>query len=129
MWYEAALPPGKLRIDVGPAKEGNGYIFSDGNITIVKGNKVVATRHDVNMLLVLGFDVYRQDPAATIKIVKDQGYDLTKLREDVWEGKPAYVVGNTVTHDVALRYGRSYGRSYVITTQRRLLHDAVCHIT
>lgn len=93
IWYEAALPPGKLRIDVGPAKEGNGYIFSDGNITIVKGNKVVATRHDVNMLLVLGFDVYRQDPAATIKIVKDQGYDLTKLREDVWEGKPVYVVG------------------------------------
>ena len=93
MWYEAALLPGKLRIDIGPAVKGNGYIFSDGNITIVKENKVAATRHDVNMLLVLGFDVYRQDPVATIKIVKDEGYDLSKLRDDVWEGKPVYVVG------------------------------------
>jgi outer membrane lipoprotein-sorting protein len=93
MWYEAALPPGKLRIDVGPAKDGNGYVMVDGTVTIVKDNKVAGSRPYVNMLLVLGFDVYRQDPAATIKIVKDQGYDLSKLREDVWEGKPVYVVG------------------------------------
>jgi outer membrane lipoprotein-sorting protein len=93
MWYEAALPPGKLRIDVGPAKDGNGYVMVDGTVTIVKDNKVAGSRPHVNMLLVLGFDVYRQDPAATIKIVKDQGYDLSKLREDVWEGKPVYVVG------------------------------------
>src|SRR5581483_1900495 len=61
-WYEAASVPGKLRIDIGPAANGNGYIFSDGNITIVKNNKIQGTRHDVNMLLVLGFDVYRQAP-------------------------------------------------------------------
>jgi outer membrane lipoprotein-sorting protein len=92
-WYEAASVPGKLRIDIGPKANGNGYIFSDGNITIVKANKVTDTRHDVNMLLVLGFDVYRQDPAITAKVAKDEGYDLTKLHEDTWEGKPAYVVG------------------------------------
>ena len=38
-WYEAASVPGKLRIDIGPAANGNGYIFSDGNITIIKDNK------------------------------------------------------------------------------------------
>ena len=92
-WYEAASLPGKLRIDIGPASDGKGYIFSDGNVTVVKDNKVVDTRKDINMLLVLGFDVYRQSPETTIKIVGDEGYDLSKLREDVWEGKPAYVVG------------------------------------
>jgi len=92
-WYEAALLPGKLRIDIGPASDGKGYLFVDGTLTIIKENKVVSTKKDMNMLLVLGFDVYRQDPAATIGVVKSEGYDLSKLREDVWDGKPAYVVG------------------------------------
>jgi len=92
-WYEAASLPGKLRIDIGPASDGKGYIFSDGNLTVIKDNKVVATRKDINMLLVLGFDVYRQNPEATIKVARSEGYDLSKLREDMWEGKAAYVVG------------------------------------
>jgi len=92
-WYEAALLPGKLRIDIGPAGDGKGYIFSDGKITIIKDNKVIRTEKSVNMLLVLGFDVYRQDPEGTIKVVREEEYDLSKLREDAWDGKPAYVVG------------------------------------
>ena len=92
-WYEAASVPGKLRIDIGPPADGKGYVLVDGDVSIIKDNKVVGTRHSVNMLLVLGFDVYRQDPAKTIEVVKGEGYDLSKLREDTWEGKPAYVVG------------------------------------
>lgn len=92
-WYEAASIPGKLRIDIGPAANGNGYIFSDGNLTIIKDNKVQSTRHDMNMLLVLGFDVYRQDPEITATVAKGEGYDLSKLHEEMWEGKPAFVVG------------------------------------
>jgi hypothetical protein len=45
------------------------------------------------MLFVLGFDVYRQDPEATINVVRNEGYDLSKLREDLWDGKPVYVMG------------------------------------
>jgi len=92
-WYEAALLPGKLRIDVGPASDGNGYVLVDGTVTIVKDNKIAGTRPLVNMLLVLGFDVYAQSPETTIKVVQGEGYDLSKLREDTWEGHPAYVVG------------------------------------
>ncbi len=92
-WYEAASLPGKLRIDIGPPANGNGYVLVDGDVSIVKDNKVVGTRHSVNMLLVLGFDVYRQTPEATIKVVKGEGYDLSKIHDDVWEGQPAYVVG------------------------------------
>ena len=92
-WYEALMMPGKLRIDVGEPEKNNGYVLVDGNVTIVKDGKVAATRHSVNMLLVLGFDVYAQDPAKTTEVVKGEGYDLAKLHEDTWEGKPAYVVG------------------------------------
>ena len=92
-WYEAALLPGKLRIDIGPPASGNGYIVVGGTVTILKDGKIAGTRRLVNMLLVLGFDVYRQDPENTIKIVKGEGYDLSKLHEDLWEGHPAYVVG------------------------------------
>ena len=92
-WYEAALLPGKLRIDIGPASDGKGYIFSNGNFSVIKDNKLVETHKSINMLLVLGFDVYRQDTEATINVVKGEGFDLSKLREDSWEAKPAYVVG------------------------------------
>jgi len=92
-WYEAALLPGKLRIDIGPPSGGNGYVLVDGNVTIVKNNKITGARLQVNMLLVLGFDVYTQDPETTIKVVKGEGYDLSKFREDTWEGHAAYVVG------------------------------------
>jgi hypothetical protein len=45
------------------------------------------------MLLVLGFDVYRQSVKRTIEQIAGQGYDLSKFREDTWEGAPVYVVG------------------------------------
>ena len=92
-WYEALSIPAKLRIDIGPPANGNGYVMVDGNVTIVKDHKIAATQPLVNMLLVLGFDVYRQDPDTTAKVIKGEGYDLTKFHEDTWEGKPAYVVG------------------------------------
>src|SRR5215472_15664602 len=66
-WYEAASIPGKLRIDIGAPSEGNGLVLVDGNISIVKKNQVTGTRSSINMLLVLGFDVYRQYPETTIK--------------------------------------------------------------
>src|SRR6202167_4220223 len=92
-WYEAALLPGKLRIDIGPSRDGNGYVLADGKVTILKDGKVTASRPLVNMLLVFGFDVYRQEPQTTIDVVKGQGYNLTKLRDDVWNGHPVYVIG------------------------------------
>jgi hypothetical protein len=45
------------------------------------------------MLLVLGFDVYRQEPKTTIDLAKVQGYDLTQIHEEKWDGHDVYVVG------------------------------------
>lgn len=92
-WHEALAAPGRLRIDVGAPNDGNGYLMVDGTLTIFQGGKESGTRPLVNMLLVLGFDVYRQAPEVTAKIAKAEGYDLTKFHEETWKGQPVYVVG------------------------------------
>jgi hypothetical protein len=92
-WYEALAVPGKLRIDIGKPKDGNGYLFVDGKLTIVKAGEESGVHPQVNMLLVLGFDVYGQAPETTTSVVTSEGYDLKKVHEDTWEGQPVYVVG------------------------------------
>jgi hypothetical protein len=92
-WYEAALLPGRLRIDIGPPNDGKGLVIDNGTMTVFKAGQVTATHPYVNMLLVLGFDVYRQAPETTSNVVKGEGFDLSKIHQDTWEGKPAYVVG------------------------------------
>jgi outer membrane lipoprotein-sorting protein len=92
-WHEALTLPAKLRIDIGPPENNDGYLMVDGTLTILKGGKESGTRSLVNMLLVLGFDVYGQAPEATAKVVTAEGYDLKKVHEETWEGQPVYVVG------------------------------------
>lgn len=92
-WHEAIAVPGKLRIDIGNPSEGNGVLLVDGTATGFKAGKETGSRSLVNMLLVLGFDVYRQPPETTAEVAKSEGYDLTKIHEDTWEGQPVYVVG------------------------------------
>lgn len=92
-WYEAALLPGKLRIDIGPLANGNGAVYGDGKVTVFRDGKVTRSGPQINILLVLGFDVYRQSPEITSGIVKNEGFDLSKLHEDVLDGHAVYVAG------------------------------------
>ena len=92
-WHEALALPGKLRIDIGVPSDGNGYLMDNGTLQTFSDGKESGTRPLVNMLLVLGFDVYRQAPETTMKIAKAEGYDLAKFHEETWEGQPVYVVG------------------------------------
>lgn len=92
-WYEAAMLPGNLRIDIGQLSDGNGAIIANGTLTSFKNGKISGTRPLVHMLLVLGFDVYRQKPQTTIDQVKGHGFDLTKVHDDTWEGQSVYVIG------------------------------------
>ena len=92
-WYEAALLPGKLRIDIGPAADGRAYLLADGSVTVFDKGKEVNSRPLVNMLLVLGFDVYRQAAEKTLQVIAAEKYDVSKFHEDSFEGRPMYVVG------------------------------------
>ena len=95
IWHEAAMLPGKLRIDIGAPSEGTGTLIADGMLTSFKDGQVTRSLAFVHELLVLGFDVYRQDPQITIDQLKEQGFDLARVHEDTWEGHAVYVVGAT----------------------------------
>jgi hypothetical protein len=93
VWDEALELPGKLRINRGAASDGNGFVFVDGTLTTFQKGKATGPRPFVHMLLVLGFDVYRQKPKTTIDIAKGQGFDLAQIHEEKWDGQDVYVVG------------------------------------
>jgi hypothetical protein len=93
LWYERIQLPGKLRIDVGAAKDGNAMILADGEMHTFKGGSQVDSRPMTSLALLLGFDVYKQSPDITLAQLKHEGVDTTKVHEDSWEGRPVFVVG------------------------------------
>jgi hypothetical protein len=92
-WWEAAMLPGRLRIDIAPIDSGNGVIYRGDSVYRFSQRQVQAAA-DMNPLLVLGFDVYTQPPARTVEVLKQRGFALSRVKEDEWEGRPAYVVGS-----------------------------------
>jgi hypothetical protein len=85
--------PGGLRIEMGPAEAGNGAIFSSDSLYRVRGGQVTSRTAERNPLMVVGFDVYARDPARTLQVLREEGFDLSRFHEDTWQGRPAYVVG------------------------------------
>jgi len=92
-WYEAMSLPGSLRIDFTPVKDGNGILFTDNKICIFKNGKLDTNRPYVHPLMILGFDIYRLTQADALEKLKGLKFDLSILREDIWQGRSVYVVG------------------------------------
>ncbi len=92
-WYEAGTIRGKLRIDVAPTDSMTAFMFVGDSTIVFKGGKRAGARKDRNLLMTLGFDVYGQPPETTVAQLEAQGIDLSRLREDKWNGKQVWVVG------------------------------------
>jgi hypothetical protein len=92
-WYEAARIPGVLRIDIAPIDSGKTILFRNDSIYQFDGGALKASQPFVHPLMVLGFDVYLDPVEKTLQRLKGIGFDLTKIREDKWQGRPVYVVG------------------------------------
>ena len=93
VWYEALSVPGSLRIDFTPTTEGNGILFTNGQVYSFKDGKVENNRPFVHALMILGFDMYRLPQADVLEKLKGLKFDLSIFREDTWQGRPVYVVG------------------------------------
>lgn len=93
IWYEAMALPGKLRIDIAPVDSGNGLLFADDRRYIFRADSLLFQRDEIHPLMVLGFDVYAQDPDVTRAKLDSLGFDLSILHEGEWDYRPAYVVG------------------------------------
>lgn len=92
-WYEALSVPGSLRIDFTPIKDGNGILFTGRKVFSFKDGKQESSQPYVHPLMILGFDIYKLPAADVIETLKGLKFDLSILREDTWQGRPAYVVG------------------------------------
>jgi len=91
-WYEAGQLPGHFRIDTDPSSKA-GVLYSGDSTYNFAGGKLVKADMELNELLVLGFDVYAQDPERTEAALRGRGFDLARFHEGTWRGMPIYVVG------------------------------------
>lgn len=92
-WYEAMSVPGKLRVDVAPLENGNGFMFLDNTQHSFNKGKLARSQPRVHPLLVLGFDVYGQPVEKTVKLLKELNINLSVLHEETWQNRAVYVVG------------------------------------
>ena len=93
VWWEWAEIPGRLRIDLGAENSGNGVIYRADSLYVFRDGALVRAEAERNALLILGFDVYGQPPARTLAVLAEEGFDLSRMHETTWQGRPAYVVG------------------------------------
>lgn len=92
-WYEYGAIPGRLRIEFAPREGGNGAIYAGDSVFVVRGGRVAARRAQRNSLMILGFDVYAQRPEESVRILREEGFPMSPVRRDTWQGRPVYVVG------------------------------------
>jgi hypothetical protein len=92
-WLEAIRVPGALRIDIEPVAQRNGILFVRDSQFIIGNGQLTSARASVHPLMVLSFDVYADAPDRTLSRIKSLGFDLTRMHEDSWQGRPVYVVG------------------------------------
>lgn len=91
-WYEAGELPGQLRIDTGLELK-SGVIYARDSVFRFTNGKLTQSDTGMNELLVLGFDVYRQPPEVTERILRHLGFNFGLMHQTTWNGKPVYVVG------------------------------------
>ncbi|HKO16703.1 MAG TPA: hypothetical protein VJU87_10710 [Gemmatimonadaceae bacterium] len=91
-WLEAGKIPGRLRIDTDTATQ-SGVLYAGDSLYRFSSGRMVASDTGRNDLLILGFDVYGQPVDSTVAVLAREGYDLSSLHRDSWQGVPVYVVG------------------------------------
>ena len=93
VWREWMALPGHLRIEMEDPTTGIDAIYARDSTFIIQEGILADAQPQRNRLLLLGFDVYAQAPAETIRQLRAEGIDLGVFRMDTWQGRPAYVVG------------------------------------
>jgi len=94
-WHEVYKTPGKLAIKFSNMDSGNGMLFSNDSMYIFDKGLITKKLERLHDLIVLGLDVNNQQPEITIEQAKRLGYNLNLVMEVEYEGKPAWVVGDT----------------------------------
>jgi len=92
-WQERAIIPAHLRIDIERATGNLVAVYAGDSFFVWRGDSVRTRAATRNILMIIGFDVYRQPPETTLAVLAAEHFPMTPLREDMWEGRPVYVIG------------------------------------
>lgn len=113
-WYEAAELPGKLRIDIAPLEGKNTLLFRNDSMYEFKRGELAESKPLIHPLMVLGFDVYAQPVDTTAAQLRTLGFDLDRLHESDWQGRPAYVVGAAAGDSTTRQFWIDQERLYFV---------------
>jgi hypothetical protein len=91
-WKESMIIPGRLRIDVENVTPPRTYIYNGDSLFVIRGDSVTRLAQR-NVLLIMGFDVYRQLPEKTVGSVTALHFPMTPVRGDDWQGREVFVIG------------------------------------
>jgi hypothetical protein len=116
VWHEA-YTPGCLIIKFGKKDSKDGVLFKDFKVYSFREGKDPMIFPRVHDLLLVGLDVYFYEPAKTIHILDSLGYNLSKIREDEFEGRKVFVVGADK--------GDDHSKQFWIDAERLYLHRII----
>jgi hypothetical protein len=89
-----------LRIDIAPLDSGRAMYSRNDSIYQFRAGRQVSAGPFVHPLMVLGFDVYFDQPEKTAARLKGLRFDLSKIRAASWQGKNVWVVGTSDSADL-----------------------------
>jgi hypothetical protein len=123
-WYEALELPGKLRIDVAPLDSGKTLLFRNDSLYVFEQKKLKASQPLIHPLMVLGFDVYEAPLAETMRKLRDLKFDLSKVYQTKWRGRPTYVVGASPQDSTSPQFWIDAERLYFVRSLEPSKKDA-----
>ena len=113
-WYEALAAPGQLRIDIAPLDSMRTLIFHSDSLFEFRAGQRVDARPLLHPLLVLGFDVYVQPESVTVAKLRSLGYDLSRVHETTWQGRPTLVIGASAGDSTTRQFWIDKARLYFV---------------
>jgi hypothetical protein len=99
-WHEAVEFPDKFRITFGEKGSGNYVLFRNDSVYNYRKDAVFRSQRDSNNLLLLLGGMYYRKFDDVVARLKHAGYQPDVLSEQVWNGKPVYVLGAKAGDDV-----------------------------
>jgi hypothetical protein len=115
-WYEAIEYPDKFRIDFGDPAEGNAVIFARDSVFQLKSGRLQASRRQPNNLLLLSGGIYFMSVDEALQRLQDEGFDVSRFREDTWQGRPVYVVGAAKGDETRAQFWLDRQHLYLVRT-------------
>jgi outer membrane lipoprotein-sorting protein len=100
MSLEAFHYPSRFRNDNGPIPHKDGYIINSDTTYFFKDGKIISKKYSPKDIGLLTGDIYYMHVEKALQTMKENGYDLTKFREDTWMEKPVFVIGAKNAQDI-----------------------------